>query len=95
MTEELAKFLPVPVVTFDGDQYHLDYDRPQSIGKVREFFGNIPAVLRAYAWILSMGAEGLLEASQVSVLNNNYLSERAPEDPGVSQYYDQEISGWS
>jgi glycine dehydrogenase subunit 2 len=88
--EELAKFLPVPVVIVDGDQYHLDYDRPQSIGKVREFFGNIPAVLRAYAWILSMGAEGLLEASQVSVLNNNYLGKQLMTIPGVVKYYDQE-----
>ncbi len=90
VTQDLAKFLPVPVVTFDGEHYHLDYDRPESIGKVREFFGNIPVVLRAYAWIMSMGAEGLLEASQVSVLNNNYLSKKLLKIPGVSLYYDQE-----
>jgi glycine dehydrogenase subunit 2 len=88
--EELGKFLPAPIVTFDGEQYHLDYDRPQSMGKVREFFGNIPAVLRAYAWILSMGPEGLLEASQVSVLNNNYLEKQLMAIPGVVKYYDQE-----
>ena len=45
-TEELAKFLPVPIVTFDGQNYHLDYNRPQSIGKVREFFGNIQIPLK-------------------------------------------------
>ncbi len=90
VTRELATFLPAPVVTFDGKHYHLDDDRPQSIGKVREFFGNIPVVLRAYAWIMSMGAEGLLEASRISVLNNNYLSKKLLKIPGVSLYYDQE-----
>ncbi|UCD81916.1 MAG: aminotransferase class V-fold PLP-dependent enzyme, partial [Desulfobacterales bacterium] len=58
VTRELAKYLPKPVVTYDGAQYSLDYDRPDSIGKVREFHGNIPAVLRAYAWIMSLGADG-------------------------------------
>ena len=86
--EELAKFLPLPVVTFDGEKYYLDYDRPHSIGKVREFFGNIPAILRAYAWIMSMGADGLLEAAQISVLNNNYLAKQLLEIPGVVRYYD-------
>lgn len=91
VTEELSKFLPVPVVIFDGKKYHLDYDRPNSIGKMREFFGNIPAVVRAYAWIRSLGAEGLLEASQVSVINNNYLSKLLLEIPGVVRYYDENI----
>ena len=72
--EELSKYLPKPVVRFDGDRYYLDYDRPDSIGKVREFHGNISAVLRAYAWIMSLGAEGLLEVAHTSVLNNNYLT---------------------
>jgi glycine dehydrogenase subunit 2 len=90
VTQNLARFLPVPVVAFDGKGYHLDYDRPESIGKVREFFGNIPVVLRAYAWIMSMGAEGLREVAQVSVLNNNYLTKKLLEIPGVSLYYDQE-----
>jgi glycine dehydrogenase subunit 2 len=86
--KELAKFLPVPVVIFDGENYHLDYERPYSVGKVREFLGNIPAVLRAYAWVMCMGAEGLLEVSRVSVLNNNYLAKQLLEIPGVVRYYD-------
>ncbi|GAI86906.1 unnamed protein product, partial [marine sediment metagenome] len=66
---------------------HLDYDRPDSIGKVREFFGNIPIVLRAYAWIMSMGAEGLLKAAQISVINNNYLAKLLLTIPGISKPY--------
>lgn len=85
--KELAKFLPTPVVTFDGEKYHLDYDRPASIGKVREFFGNVQVALRAYAWIMSMGAEGLLKAAQVSVMNSNYLDKLLMEIPGVTKYY--------
>lgn len=85
--EELAKFMPSPMVTFDGKKYHLDYDRSYSIGKVREFFGNIGAVMRAYAWVMSMGAEGLLETAHVSVINNNYLAKLLLAIPGVVRYY--------
>jgi len=85
--EELKKFLPSPTVTFDGKKYHLDYDRPESIGKVREFLGNIPAVLRAYAWIMSMGAQGLLEVAHTSVINNNYLAKLLLTIPGVVRHY--------
>jgi glycine dehydrogenase subunit 2 len=85
--EELSKFLPKPVVVFDGEKYHLDYDRPDSIGKVREFHGNIPAVLRAYAWIMSLGAEGLLEVAHTAVLNNNYLTKMLEHIKGTKRYY--------
>ena len=85
--EELSKFLPKPVVVYDGEKYHLDYDRPDSIGKVREFHGNIPAVLRAYAWIMSLGAEGLLEVAHTAVLNNNYLTKMLQHIKGTKRYY--------
>jgi len=91
VTQELAKFLPVPLVIKKGDNYHLEYDLPHSIGKVREFFGNIPAVVRAYAWIRSLGAEGLLEAARVSVINNNYLSKLLLKIPGIVRYYDENV----
>src|SRR5690348_18147407 len=52
---ELAPFLPRPVVVKDKKGYRLDYGRKQSAGKVREFFGNVPQVLKAYAWLLAMG----------------------------------------
>jgi glycine dehydrogenase subunit 2 len=85
--EELAKFLPVPVVTFDGEKYHLDYNRPQSIGKVHGFYGNVQIVLRAYAWAVSMGAEGLKEAAEVSMINNSYLEKKLLAIPGVTKPY--------
>ncbi|MBA7567902.1 putative glycine dehydrogenase (decarboxylating) subunit 2 [subsurface metagenome] len=82
--KELAKFLPVPVVTFDGEKYHLDYDRPHSIGRVREFLGNVQVVLKSYAWVMSMGAEGLLEVARISTLNNNYLNKLLLTIPGIT-----------
>jgi glycine dehydrogenase subunit 2 len=87
VTQELARFLPVPVVEFDGHRYHLDYDRPESIGKIRPFYGYAPVILRAYAWVMSLGAEGLREVAEVAVLNNNYLLEKMVEIPGVSVPY--------
>lgn len=83
--EELAEFLPVPVVTYDGSKYHLDYDRPRSVGKVRDFLGNVQVVLRAYAWAMSMGAEGMREVAEVSMINNNYLEKRLLTIPGVTK----------
>ena len=85
--EELAKYLPKPVVIKQGNKYHLDYHRPESIGKIREFHGNIPAVLRAYAWIMSLGSEGLLEVARTSVLNNNYLTKMLEKIRGITRYY--------
>jgi glycine dehydrogenase subunit 2 len=87
VTEELAEFLPVPVIEFDGSQYHLDYDRPDSIGKVRSFLGVAPNVLKAYAWAMSLGADGLREVAEIAVLNNNYLLTKMLEIPGVSAPY--------
>ncbi|MGE5629961.1 MAG: aminomethyl-transferring glycine dehydrogenase subunit GcvPB [Caulobacteraceae bacterium] len=70
---ELVKFLPLPVVEKKGDTYVLDYDRPYSIGKVKSFYGNFGVCVKAYAYILSMGADGLKEVSQKAVLNANYM----------------------
>jgi glycine dehydrogenase subunit 2 len=85
--EELARFLPVPLVDFDGSRYFLDYDLPQSIGKIGPFYGVAPVVVRAYAWVMSLGAEGLREVAQTAVLNNNYLLKKVLEIPGVSAPY--------
>ena len=72
----LAPFLPVPVIEKQGCDYRFSYDRPQSIGKVRAFYGNFGVAVKAYAYILSMGAEGLKKASEMAVLNANYLMAR-------------------
>jgi glycine dehydrogenase subunit 2 len=87
VTQELAPFLPVPTVEFDGQRYTLDYDRPLSIGKIRPFYGVTPNLLRAYAWIMSLGADGLREAAEVAVLNNNYLMSKVLEIRGVTAPY--------
>ena len=80
---ELAKFHPVPRVVFDGGRYTLDYDQPDSIGRVRSFMGNATLVLRAYAWVMQMGAEGMREVAEISVLNSNYMEKMIREIPGV------------
>lgn len=84
---ELAKFLPVPRVEFDGKKYYLDYNRPESIGRVRSFYGNAPVVLKAYAWIMQHGTDGLREVAECSVLNNNYMEKKLREIPGVVVWY--------
>jgi len=81
--KELRKFLPVPVVEFDGSRYHLNYDFPQSIGKVGSFYGVVINALKAYAWIMAMGARGLREASEWAVINNNYLIKKMLEIRGI------------
>ncbi len=72
----LADFLPIPALTKNGERFHLEYDRPKSIGKIRSFYGNFGILVRAYAYILSMGAEGLKKASLLALLNANYLRAR-------------------
>ena len=84
-TAELEKFLPVPVVTFDGTKYHLDSDRPHSVGKVREFFGNVPQIMKAYSWTRAMGADGIDEASDISVLVSNYMEKQLLKIRGITK----------
>lgn len=81
----LAPFLPAPLVTKGHDRYHLVYDRPQSVGKIREFWGNVPVVLKAYAWSRAMGAEGIAQASDISVLANNYMEKGLLAIRGVTR----------
>jgi glycine dehydrogenase subunit 2 len=74
--DTLAPFLPAPVVVAEADgRYRLDYDRPQSIGRVRSFYGNFGVLVRAYAYIRALGADGLAHVSEAAVLNANYVLE--------------------
>lgn len=85
VTKELAKYLPVPRIGFDGAEYSLDYDYPSSIGKIRKFYGVAAVVLRAYSWVVTMGAEGLRKVAETSVINNNYLIKKMLDDvKGIS-----------
>lgn len=76
VAKHLVEFLPVPVVEKAGDQYVLNYDKPKSIGKVKSFYGNFGVMVKAYSYILTMGAEGLTKASKMAVLNANYIKEK-------------------
>jgi len=84
VVRELTNYLPVPVVDFDGEKYVLRRDLKHTIGKVRSFYGVFPAVLKAYAWIMSLGERGLREAANVAVLNNNYILEKVKKIRGAS-----------
>jgi glycine dehydrogenase subunit 2 len=85
-SERIAPFLPRPlVVRGDDGAFALDFDRPKSIGRLRGFHGNYGCFVRAYAYICSLGADGLKDASEAAVLNANYLLARLRE-LGVTQH---------
>jgi glycine dehydrogenase (decarboxylating) beta subunit (EC 1.4.4.2) len=69
----LEPFLPLPVVVPKGSAYSLDFDRPRSIGRVRSFYGNFLVVLKAMAYILSLGPRGMREVAEIAILNANYI----------------------
>ncbi len=100
-TDELVPYLPTPVVVKQGDRYILDEDRPKSAGKVREFWGNVPQVVKAYAWSRAMGAEGIRMAADISVVANNYMDKKLSEIPGIAisnpdnTQYRMEMTRWS
>ncbi len=73
--DELEGFLPVPRVVKNDDKYYLEYDCPDSIGRLHAFFGNFGVLVKAHSYILSMGAKNLKKASQLAVLNANYVRE--------------------
>jgi len=80
VTEKLLKYLPISrVVRNGGGTYKLDYDYPDSIGYIASFYGNFALILRAYAYILMLGKEGLKQTSDHAVLNANYVRERLKE----------------
>ncbi len=72
----LEPYLPVPTIESEGESCRLDYGRPQSIGKIRSFFGNFGMFVRAYAFILAHGGDGLKRMSETAVLNANYIRKR-------------------
>lgn len=74
---KLEKFLPVPRVgKTPDDEFVLDYDAPDSIGKISNFYGNFSSILKAYVYISMMGGNGLKEVSENAVLNSNYMKEK-------------------
>ncbi len=73
---KLAPYLPTPVVVREEGGYRLDYDRPQSIGRVRSFFGNTGVLVRTYCYLRTHGPDGLRRVAENAVLNANYLLSR-------------------
>ncbi len=78
-TAELEPFLPTPRIVKDGENYKLDFNRGESIGRVKAFFGNFGMMIRALAYIYTHGASGLKEATEAAVLNARYVSENLKE----------------
>jgi glycine dehydrogenase subunit 2 len=91
VSDRIEPFIPRPqVVRIESDNGHgprfdLDFDRPKSIGKLRGFQGNFGVFVRSYAYIRSLGGEGLREASEMAVLNANYLRALLAE-PDLAEY---------
>lgn len=73
VSQRLAPFLPVPRVVKEGDKYVLTSGYPQSIGRVKSFYGNYGMFIRAWCYIRAMGAEGLRRVSEDAILNANYI----------------------
>jgi len=76
----LEPYLPVPIIEREADVLVLDFDRPKSIGRVRSFYGNFLVIVKALAYILSLGASGLREVSEIAVLNSNYIRKSLEAD---------------
>lgn len=80
--KDLIPYLPKPVLIKTEDGYHFDYNRPQSIGRVKPYYGNFGINVRAYTYIRSMGPDGLKAVTEYAVLNANYMMRR------LEPYYD-------
>jgi glycine dehydrogenase subunit 2 len=85
VTNELEPFLPFPRVVEETNEMgqkvlRLDSNRPQSVGRVRAFYGNFSVLIRALCYILSLGPDGLREATETAVLNANYIAHHLKED---------------
>jgi glycine dehydrogenase subunit 2 len=89
---ELEPFLPGPVVDKDGDRYRLATSAA-SAGKVREFWGNVPQVVKAWAWALAMGGDGIQEGSDLSILANNYMDKKLAQIRGLERSHPHRV-GW-
>lgn len=70
---ELEPYLPVPIIEKEGNKYILSFNRPKSIGRVRSFCGNFLVIVKALAYIISLGPQGLKEVAEIAVLNSDYI----------------------
>lgn len=91
--EELRRFLPGPLVVEEEGRYRLEDPGEHSLGRVREYLGNVHQVMKAYAWSRAMGEAGICEASDMSVLLNNYMEKELLKIRGVTRSH-ADIDGW-
>ncbi len=91
----LVDYLPAPIVTRDDDgTFRWDRDRPRSIGRMHGFHGNVGVLVRAYAYVIAHGGDGLVEVSELAALNANYLAARIgsafplayPDTPAMHEF---------
>jgi glycine dehydrogenase subunit 2 len=73
VNKKLKPYLPLPIIERENGKYRFNFDRPRSIGRVRSFYGNFLVVVKALAYLLSLGSDGLKEISETAVLNSNYI----------------------
>jgi glycine dehydrogenase subunit 2 len=76
VSEPLIPYLPVPEIVKEGEKFRLNFDKPKSIGRVHPYFGNFLVMVKALAYILTLGDEGMAEVSAAAVLAANYLRVR-------------------
>jgi glycine dehydrogenase subunit 2 len=76
----LAPFLPIPIIVKKDEIYHLDYNLPDSIGKVQTYYGNFLVMVRAYTFLRSSGEQGLKKISKSAILNANYIIQSLKDD---------------
>jgi glycine dehydrogenase subunit 2 len=79
-SKELEPFLPTPRIVKDGESFRLDFNRPQSIGRVKAFHGNFGMMVRALAYIQTHGFDGLREATEAAVVNARYIAHGLTSD---------------
>lgn len=85
--DRMFPYMPVPLVDFDNEKYFLNYDIPKTIGHVRDYAGVSGVVLKAYAWVMSMGHDYMRQAADVSVINNNYLEKQILQIKGITSAF--------
>lgn len=73
VSRELVDYLPIPLIDYNGRAYHLNFQVPKTVGRIKGFLGNVGVLVRAYLYLLMLGREGLKTVSEQAVLASNYL----------------------
>jgi len=76
VVEKLKKHLPAPIIVKSKDNYILDYNVSDSVGRIHSFYGNVGVLVRAYCYIKTLGSEGLVNVSRNAIINANYIKNK-------------------